>query len=179
VFLLCFCPLSREGNSGLHSTPSNYSSSNGSQPKMKWKRKPRHPVGVGKKSTDVDLVSREGGPVYLLLVELNKCPVSREPVGPFGDCDGLHVEDAANDALLRVRPEPGNLVVELVQGVDHPGRLLHLTLDLQAPRGVGRVLTVDGLAQTLDRLLPHGDGLSEVADGGHHGICCILVAHGA
>ena len=26
VFLLCFCPLSREGNSGLHSTPSNYSS---------------------------------------------------------------------------------------------------------------------------------------------------------
>jgi len=26
VFLLCFCPLSREGNSGLHSTRSNYSS---------------------------------------------------------------------------------------------------------------------------------------------------------
>jgi len=26
MFLLCFCPLSREGNSGLHSTPSNYSS---------------------------------------------------------------------------------------------------------------------------------------------------------
>ena len=25
MFLLCFCPLSREGNSGLHSTPSNYS----------------------------------------------------------------------------------------------------------------------------------------------------------
>ena len=31
VFLLCFCPLSREGNSGLHSTPSNYSSFYGRQ----------------------------------------------------------------------------------------------------------------------------------------------------
>jgi len=146
---------------------------------MKWKRKPRHRGGVGEKSTDVDLVSREGSPVYLLLVELNKCPVSRKPVGSVGDCDGLHVEDAADDALLRVRPKLGNLVVELVQGVDHPGRLLHLILDLQAPRGAGCVLTVDGLAQTLDRLIPQGNGLSEVVDGGHHGVCCIPVAHGA
>jgi len=30
VFLLCFCPLSREGNSRLHSIPSNYSSFYGS-----------------------------------------------------------------------------------------------------------------------------------------------------
>ena len=134
---------------------------------------------MGKIPTDVDLVSREGGPVYLLLVELDKGPVTREPVGSVGDCDGLHMEDAADDALLRVRPKLGNLVVELVQGVDHPGRLLHLTLDLQAPRGVGCVLTVDALAQPLDCLLPHGDGASEVADGGHHGICRIPVAHGA
>ena len=42
VFLLCFCPLSREGNSGLHSTPSNYSSFYGS-----WLDSNNHPLQVG------------------------------------------------------------------------------------------------------------------------------------
>jgi len=141
----------------------------------KRKRKQR----VGKKRTDVDLVSLKGGPVYLLLVELDKGPVTRKPVGSVGDHDGFRVEDAADDALVRVRPELGNLVVELVQGVDHLGRLLHLALDLQAPLGVSHVLAVDGFAQPLNHVLPHGDGASQGADSGHHGVCRVPVAHAA
>jgi len=83
---------------------------------------------VGKKRTDVNIVSLEGGPVYPLPVELDKGPVTCKPVGSVGHHDGFRVADEADDALVRVRPELGNLVVELVQGVDHPGCLLHLVL---------------------------------------------------
>ncbi|CUS10823.1 unnamed protein product [Tuber aestivum] len=127
------------------------------------------PRGVGKKRTNVDLVSREGGPVYLLLVELDKGPVTGKPVGFVGDRDGLRVKDTANNALVRVGPELGNLVVELVQGVDPPGCFLHLALGLRLPCGVGHIRAVDGLTQPLDLPLPHGDGASKVADSSHHG----------
>ena len=49
VFLLCFYPLSREGNSGLHSTPSNYSSFYGSGGEKKDSPKPVERKEEGRK----------------------------------------------------------------------------------------------------------------------------------
>jgi len=46
------------------------------------------------------------------------------------------MEDEADDALVRVRPAFGNLIVKLVEVVDNLRRLLHLALILLALIGM-------------------------------------------
>jgi len=87
------------------------------------------------------------------------------------------VEDETDDTLLQVRPAFGNLKVKLFQVFDSPRRLLHLTLVLLAVLGDCRILAIDELAHPGDHVPPHRDGVSEVVDGGHHGVCSILVTH--
>jgi len=87
------------------------------------------------------------------------------------------VEDEADDALVRVRPVFGNLIVKLVQVVDHRHRMVHLALVLLACRGDYRSLAINELAQPGDHALPHRDRAGEVADSDHHGVCSILVTH--
>ena len=106
-----------------------------------------------------------GAPVDLLVVKLDRGPITRKLVGSVGDEDGLGVEDETDDALVRVRPAFGNLIVKLVQVVDNLRRLLHLALVLIALLGDRCILAIDKLAQPGGHIPPHPDEASEVANG--------------
>lgn len=87
------------------------------------------------------------------------------------------MEGGADDPLVGVCPALSNLVVELVQVVDHLRRLLYLELVRIALVGDRRTLALDELAQPLDRPASHLDGASKVVNSGHYARGSILVAH--
>jgi len=62
VFAVFFCPLSREGNSGLHSTPSNYSSFYCSSPSSHYQSKMRTwSTWLAYCKRFADMVGKDGG----------------------------------------------------------------------------------------------------------------------
>jgi hypothetical protein len=71
-------------------------------------------TGRDGKSTDVDLISQEGGPINLVLVNLDQGPVACKLVRFGGGFDSLSVEDESNTTLSRVRPKFGNVTVKIV-----------------------------------------------------------------
>ena len=85
------------------------------------------------------------------------------------------VEDEANDVLVWVRHAFSDLIVKLVQVINNLHHPLHLMLILLALLGDCHILAIDELAQPGGHLHPHCNGVSEVANGGHHGICRVLV----
>jgi len=100
-------------------------------------------------------------------------------VESVGDDDGLGVEDEADDSLARVRPTFRDLVVKAVQLFDPVLCPIHFVLVLLALPGGPRILALDKLAQPGDIILPYHDRAGEGADGGHDGVCSILVGRAA
>ena len=66
------------------------------------------------KCTDVDLVTLERSPIELVVVELDDSPVPGVLVGLSGDCNGLDVDNLADDALAQNGPVLRDFRVELV-----------------------------------------------------------------
>jgi hypothetical protein len=118
------------------------------------------------KRTNIDLVALERVPVDFFLVEFDQRPVTGERMGSVADDDGFGVEDETNGALLRGRPEPGDVVVKLAYLLDPLLRPLHQVLVLLAlvGRPVILLLTLGGLGQPGNTVVPDVDRTSEVAD---------------
>ena len=93
------------------------------------------------------------------------------------DLDLLGVKHEANDTLVRDGTELGYLVVYRVRLLNRLLRLCHQIHMLLAPLGDLAVLSLDRLPQPVKHVVPDFDGADEVADGTHHGLDGVVVAH--
>ena len=93
------------------------------------------------------------------------------------DLDLFGVKHEANDTLVRDGTELGYLVVYRVRLLNRLPRLCHQIHMLLAPLGDLAVLSLDRLPQPVKHVVPNFEGADEVADGAHHGLDGVVVAH--
>jgi hypothetical protein len=127
------------------------------------------------KSTNVNLVALELGPVKRVLGELDSGPVERAPVGSVGGADRVGMEDEADGSLLWVGHELGHITVDLIQPFNAPLCFPYLLVGLQEqpadPLGIPPAFGLElaqpadlGLQRVVD-FMQHTDPVHDV-DGG-------------
>lgn len=132
----------------------------------------------GKRRTNPKFIALEHRPINLIIVKLDKSPVSGEFVGLDGDLDLLRVKDEGNRALVRRGVFFDDLAVDRFHLLHLARRLSHQSQVLIATLSHVLTFSLDGVAKPAKDIVPGINTLEAVADSGHQRLDSVVVAHG-